>query len=248
MIRLTSLASGEEIENRSQMYELYENNPLPDNEKMANIPLYLKRQELSRILFFNEIYQQIQNLHGVIIEFGCRWGQNLVTLNNLRGIYEPYNYNRRIIGFDTFEGFKNTDEKDGGDSIIEEGSLGVTEDYQTYLEQLLKVHENECPLSHINKNFIIKGDASFTLEKYLKDNPQTLIAFAWFDFDLYKPTLNCLNLIKPHLTKGAILGFDELNDPKFPGETLALKEFAELNRLRIQRNRFSGMQSYIVME
>lgn len=246
--RTTTLASKEEKGNREILFDLYKTNPLPEEEVTANSALFLKRQELSKILFFNELYQQVQNLQGIIIEFGCRWGQNLVTFNNLRGIYEPYNYNRKILGFDSFEGFRNTDIKDGSDPIIEEGSLGVTENYEVYLEQLLAVHENECPLSHIKKNEISKGDAAIALKKYLDANTQTLVAFAWFDFDLYQPTLECLNLIKPHLTKGAVLGFDELNDPKFPGETLALREFADLNSLRIQRNKFSGMQSYIVME
>ncbi|PRX43486.1 crotonobetainyl-CoA--carnitine CoA-transferase [Salegentibacter salegens] len=247
-ITTTTLASNQEKRNREKLFDLYQKNPLPGEEVTSNSALFLKRQELSKILFFNELYQQIQSIHGIIIEFGCRWGQNLITLNNLRAIYEPYNYNRKILGFDTFEGFKNTDVKDGVDSIIKEGSLGVTGNYEVYLEQLLQVHENECPLSHIEKNKLIKGDAPISLKKYLEDNPQALIAFAWFDFDLYKPTLDCLNLIKPYLTKGAVLGFDELNDPKFPGETLALREFADLNSLKIQRNKFSGMQSYVVMD
>ena len=247
-IRLTTLASEEELRNRKLLMDLYKTNPLPEEEVTANSALFLKRQELSKILFFNEIYQRVINLHGIIIEFGCRWGQNLVTFNNLRAIYEPYNYNRKIIGFDTFEGFKNIDLKDGSNKIIEEGSLAVTKNYELYLEQLLIFHEKECPLSHIKKNKLLKGDASVTLKKYLEENPQTLIAFAWFDFDLYQPTWECLNLIKPHLIRGAIIGFDELNDPKFPGETLALKEFTDLNSLEIQRNKFSSMQSYFIFE
>ena len=75
-----------------------------------------------------------------------------------------------------------------------------------------------------------------------------VIAFAWFDFNLYQPTLECLNIIKPHLIRGAIIGFDELIDPKFPGETLALKEFVSLNSLKIQRNQFCGMQSYFIFD
>jgi len=138
--------------------------------------------------------------------------------------------------------------KDGNNEIISEGSYGVTENYESYISDVLRLHEQECPLPHIHKNHIKKGDAPVELEKYLKENPQTLIAFAWFDFDIYKPTFACLELIKPHLVKGAIIGFDELNDPKFPGETIALKEFANLNSLRIQRNIYSGMQSYVVME
>jgi len=196
----------------------------------------------------DELYQKILDIHGIIIEFGCRWGQNLVSFNNLRGIYEPYNYNRRLIGFDTFKGFVNTDVKDGNNEIISEGSFSVSKNYEAYLSDVLRLHEQECPLAHIHKNQIKKGDAPVELEKYLNENPQTIIAFAWFDFDVYKPTRECLALIKPYLTRGSILGFDELNDPKFPGETLALKEFADLNSLKIKRNRFAGMQSYIEFE
>ena len=70
---------------------------------------------------------------------------------------------------------------------------------------------------------------------------------AYFDFDIYKPTVECLKLIKPFLTKGSIIGFDELCDPGFPGETQALKVFGTEN-FKIKRNRFSGIQSYLIFE
>jgi len=244
-IKISTLSSSEEIKNREEMLILHNQNPIPEEEKINNISLFLKRQELSKILFFNELYQKVIKVHGIIIEFGCRWGQNLVTFNNLRGIYEPYNYNRRIVGFDTFAGFNKTHDKDGNNDIIADGSFNVTNGYEDYLMKLLKNHETESPLSHISKNILIKGDAEEELEKYLQENPQTLIAFAWFDFDLYQPTLECLRLIKPYITKGTIIGFDELNDPKFPGETRALSEVFDLKDLNITRNKFSGMQSYI---
>ncbi len=244
-IKISSLASAKEIENRTALLKLQKQNPLPEQEIISNTALFLKRQELSKILFFNEIYKKVSLVHGIIIEFGCRWGQNLVTFNNLRGIYEPFNYNRRIVGFDTFSGFNKVHEKDGNDAIVAEGNFNVTKDYEHYLKELLETHEAESPLEHISKNILVKGNAEEELVKYLEANPQTIIAFAWFDFDLYKPTLECLKLIKPHLTKGSILGFDELNDPKFPGETQALSEVFNLNDIKINRNKFSGMQSYI---
>ena len=247
-IKNTTLSSEEEKKNRKKLLELYKRNPIGEKELIFTSSLFLKRQELSKILFFNELYQKIIDIQGIIIEFGCRWGQNLVTFNNLRGIYEPFNYNRRIIGFDSFQGFLNIDLKDGTNEIISEGSLGVSENYEYYLLEILRLHEQECPLPHIPKNFIKKGDAPIELKKYLNKNPQTLISFAWFDFDIYQPTRECLDIIKPFLTKGAILGFDELNDPKFPGETIALKEFADVNSLKIKRNRFAAMQSYIEFE
>ena len=246
-IQTNTVSSENEQKNRLGLANLINSNPIPDNEKSFHTPLFLKRQELSKVLYFDYVYQQFLNTHGIIIEFGTRWGTNMVTLSNLRGIYEPFNYNRKIIGFDTFEGFKNTNTKeDGNHDIIKEGAFSVTENYTDYLDQLLSIHQNESPLSHIKKYEIVKGDAPVQLSKYLSENPQTIIAFAHFDFDIYKPTLDCLNIIKPHLVKGSIISFDELNDPNFPGETKAVNEAFGLNNIELKRFAPCPMQSYFI--
>lgn len=247
-IEIKTIASKSELDKRDDFFELFSNSPIPKNEKLTNSGLFVKRQDLTKQLFFNDLYNQLLNVHGVIMEFGVRWGQNLVTLNNLRGIHEPFNHSRKIIGFDTFAGFANVDDKDGNHDIIKKGAFSVTNNYEEYLEQVLQYHHSECPLSHINKNFLLKGDATVTLEKYLKEHPETIIAFAYFDFDIYEPTKKCLEMIKPYLTKGSIIGFDELNDPQFPGETVAVRETLGLQNVRIQRSKYSGIQSYIVIE
>jgi len=247
-IQISSLASEEEKDNRKKMVELFINSPIPSDEILSNTGLFLKRQELQKILFFNELYQKILDVHGIIIEFGTRWGQNLVTLANLRGIYEPYNYNRKIVGFDTFEGLKNVTDIDKINSNTKEGAFNVTSGYEAYLKKLMTIHENESPLNHIRKHEIIKGEASITLKQYLEHNPHTIVAFAYFDFDIYKPTRDCLKLLLDHITKGSIIGFDELNDPKFPGETLALNDILQLRKVAIKRTIFSGMQSYLIVE
>ena len=90
----------EERDNRNKLLQLFKDNPLPDNEILLNLNLFIKRQDLSQILFLNELYKKIINIHGVIMEFGVRWGKNLAQLTALRGIYEPFNHNRKIIGFD----------------------------------------------------------------------------------------------------------------------------------------------------
>ena len=247
-MKLRTLASSDEQEGREGATELFKNSPIPDNEKISQVGVFQKRQELSKVLFLNELFQQIIDVHGVVMEFGTRWGQNLTTLSNLRGIYEHYNYNRKIIGFDTFEGFVGINDKDGDDASIENGAFSVSEGYEKYLSKILTYHQSESPLSHIDKFELRKGDASIQLEKYLNENPQTIIAFAYFDFDIYEPTKKCLELIKPHLVKGSVIAFDELNDPGFPGETVALQEAFGLNNVRLQRNKFAAMQSYFIVE
>ena len=242
-----TVSSNAEQDNRLKLAELIKKCPVPDNEKSFHSGLFLKRQELSKIFYFQHLYQHILSTHGVIVEFGTRWGTNLVTLSNLRGVYEPFNYNRKIIGFDTFEGFKNASKDEDGDhEIIQDGAFSVSFEYEKYLEELMCIHQNESPLNHINKFEIIKGDAPIELKKYLEKNPQTIIAMAHFDFDIYKPTLDCLNLIKSHLVRGSVLSFDELNDPNFPGETKAVAEVFDLGKVELKRVPYCPMQSYFI--
>ena len=169
-------------------------------------------------------------------------------IESFRGIYEPFNFTRKIIGFDTFSGFPSTHEKDGEADIIQEGAFSVTKGYEEYLEKILDYHEKESPIPHIQKYQLIKGDATKEIDKFFKENPETIVAFAYFDFDVYAPTKKCLEVIKEHVTKGTVIGFDELNSHDFPGETLALKEVFGLSRYNIKRSPFSSFQSYIVIE
>lgn len=234
---------------QDNILKLFKECPMPEKEVLANLGLFINRQKLSKILFMNELYQSIVDIHGVIVEFGVLWGQNLALFESFRGIYEPYNHNRKIIGFDTFSGFQGFDEeKDGKSNVLGKGNFSVTEEYEKYLEQILDYHEQQSPIAHLKKYQLIKGDATVEIDKYLKDNPETIIALAYFDFDIYKPTKKCLEAIKGYLTKGSVIGFDELNLHDYPGETLALKEVLGLDTYKIRRNKYSSVQSYIVIE
>ena len=241
-------SSSKEVDLRNDFLGLFKECPIPEYELLDNLGLFTRRQVISKLLFFNELYKKIIDVHGVIVEFGVRWGRNLTLFESLRGLYEPYNLNRKIIGFDTFAGFPSIDDKDGRAKNIAQGAFGVTEGYEDYLRKIMNYHEQESPISHIKKYQIVKGDATTEIERFLKDNPETIIALAYFDFDLYKPTKKCLEAIKGHLTKGSILGFDELNVHSYPGETLAFKEVFGLDRFQIKRNQFSSVQSYVVVE
>src|SRR5271157_162172 len=107
---------------RNDFFDLFKKCPIPDNELLLNLSLFIKRQDMSSLLFMNEIYNKIVNTHGVIMEFGVRWGRNMALFESLRGIYEPFNHNRKLIGFDTFEGFPSIHKKDGTADIVSVGS------------------------------------------------------------------------------------------------------------------------------
>jgi len=246
-IRIITNASEREKELRNSFFNLFRDCPIPPNERLNNLSLFMSRQALSNLLYMEFLYRKIVDVHGIICEFGVRWGRNLALFESLRGIYEPFNYGRKIVGFDTFSGFPTIHTKDGNATIASKGSFSVTKGYEDYLRQVLDYHEQESPISHIKKYELVKGDASKTIVKYLDENPETIIAFAYFDMDIYEPTFKCLEAIENHLTRGSVIGFDELNLHAFPGETLALKEFCGLNKYHIRRTPLNPFCAYVVI-
>ena len=100
----------------------------------------------------------------------------------------------------------------------------------------------------IKKFKLIKGDATKTVDTWLEENPQAIISMCIFDMDIYEPTKNCLRLLKPHLTKGSILAFDELNCDMARGVTPALKEVFNLNKIKIKRFPHISRISYFTIE
>lgn len=97
--------SEEEIQAYKNLVKLFRQCPIADDEILKDLPLFLSRSSLGHILFIDSVYRQILNIPGCIMEFGVRWGRNLSLFTSLRNLYEPYNVSRKIIGFDTFEGF-----------------------------------------------------------------------------------------------------------------------------------------------
>ena len=80
--------------------------------KLRNFAKFVPRQNLSLFLAKNEIFKQLLDVHGHIVECGVFMGGGLLTWAQLSAVYEPYNHVRRIIGFDTFAGFPSFARKD----------------------------------------------------------------------------------------------------------------------------------------
>jgi len=242
------LSSSEEKDALGKLVELLKTTPIPGDELLANLGLFLTSKNLSRLLFFYEIYKKIVHTHGIIVEFGVRWGQTLSLLSALRGIFEPFNRHRKIIGFDTFDGLRGLSPADGDKCRCTDGSFSVSNDYEKILEQILSLQEQLNPMSHLRKYEIVKGDAVNTIPEYFVRHPESLVSLAVFDFDIYRPTKAALEEVKPRLFKGSVLVFDELCDDFFPGETLALMETMGVLNLRIQRFPMTARISYAVIE
>lgn len=231
-----------------KLLNLFKSSPIENKDILRNLPLFISRIDLADMMFMIELYKKSMNTHGVIAEFGSRWGRNLALFCALRSIFEPYNHIRKIIGFDTYSGFSEVTKEDGEYSGVQVGGFSVSDNYENYLDEVLQVHEDMAPIKSKKKFKLVKGDIIETLPEYLIDHPETIFSLVYIDVDLYGPTKKILELIKPHLVKGSIIGFDELCHPNWPGETKALSEEIGLNNVALRRMSFSPTTSYLVVE
>ncbi|PDT58080.1 dTDP-6-deoxy-L-hexose 3-O-methyltransferase [Bradyrhizobium diazoefficiens] len=220
--------------------------------RLRDFPKYVPRQNLSHFLAKNEIFKEILDVHGHIVECGVFMGGGLLTWAQLSAIYEPYNHVRRIVGFDTFAGFPSIAQQDKPEQGAEVdfakvGGLAV-QGIEADIKRATELYDLNRPIGHIPRIELVKGDASDRIPKYVEENRHLVVALLYLDFDLYEPTLAALNAFLPRMPKGAVIAFDELNQKQWPGETLAVLDAIGIKSLRIKRFPFTPQISYAVLE
>ncbi len=214
-------------------------------EKLNNFPKFVRRQVIARFLCQYHIFERQISLKGSVVECGVNLGGGIFSWAHFSSILEPYNYHRKIIGFDTFDGFPSLNKKDGK-SIKKKKSLFKRKyDVKKELLNLTKVFDKNRFLNNKKKIELIKGDANNTIPLYLKKNPELLVSLLFLDFDIYQPTKVALDYFLPRMSKGGIIAFDQLNNPDWPGETLAYLEKTKLKKYKLENLNFEPNISFI---
>jgi len=218
-------------------------------DRIDGFAKFASRQAMAKFLARYEIFKKILHVNGSIIECGVLHGAGLLTWAKLSSIFEPANHVRKIIGFDTFEGFPSISQADaaGGDSShLKPG--GMTGSSLEDVEQAVALYDKNRPLSHIPKIELVKGDLCETAPQYLKSNPHLVVSMLYLDVDLYEPTKAALQTFLPRMPRGAVIVFDELNARMFPGETRAVDDVLGLRNLRLERFPFDSYVSFCVLD
>jgi len=220
-----------------------EESPFSMVDILNNFSVYTPRQTVARFLNRYEMFKKILDVHGSILEFGVYKGAGAFSWLHYSSILEPYNISRKIYGFDTFTGFPDISEKDP--STHSKGDLG-----DASYDELVKaatIHQENIAVTHVPRMEFIRGDICETLPAFLKKNPHVIAALVYIDVDIYKPTKTILEMIVKRVPKGGIIAFDELNDERDHGESIALLEEININNHQIRRNYFDSFPCYMVI-
>jgi len=241
-----TLRSAQEKDAAKRYVDIFKNSYCDTAVKLRNFPKYIRRQDATKFLACYEIFKKTLAVKGSVVECGVWHGASLMSWALFSSILEPSNLTRRIYGFDTFEGFPHISAKDK--NKFRETNIGELSSGSSYeeLSSLVGAYDNNRFLGHIKKVELVKGRAEKTIPKFIKHNPHLVISLLFLDFDLYGPTKTALENFYQRIPKGGIIAFDELDNPIWPGETLALLESVGIGKLQIQRVEFDPYIGYAI--
>ena len=245
-----SYSDEKSLKARSKLFSLLKSYPASDGEAERSLGLFLRGSLLARIFAIRELYEKIVLKPGIIIDLGTWRGQTAVLCENLRAILEPLHFNRRIVCFDTFEGYVGFSDKDKATDLHQDGTYRVAADYSEYLAALLMLHEKNNAMGHNHgKHKVIQGDCRVTLPRYLSEHNNELIALAFFDLNSYEPTKVCFEQIFERLIPGGVVAFWQLTRNAIPAEGTVYNK-AILNQLShtIHRTQFYPGLCYLIKD
>lgn len=226
---------------------IFEECPDPIEVKLENFPKYVRRQHLKRFLAMYEIFKLVLPVKGSVVECGVFRGFGVMSWAKLSAMLEPENLTRRIYAFDTFAGFPTVSERDANVIAMPERG-GLRANSYEELQALIEEYDRDRFLGHVDKVHLVKGDVVETIPAFLREHPHLVVSLLFLDVDLFEPTKAALEHFLPRMPRGAVVAFDELDNPMWPGETLAACEALGLPKLALRRLEWDPYIAYAVID
>lgn len=236
-----------EADSATAVAQIFERCPDTTQVKLENFTKYVRRQHLKRFIAMYEVFKLALPVKGSIVECGVYRGFGVMAWAKLSAMLEPENLTRRIFGFDTFRGFPSVADKDRSPFTDTQPGDLCADSYHELL-QLVQEYDHDRFLGHIPKVELIRGDITRTVPEFCASHPHLLVSLMYLDADMYEPTKVALETFLPRMPKGAILAFDELDNPIWPGETAAALDAVGLRNLRLRRLDWDPYISFAALE
>ncbi|GAA1582148.1 TylF/MycF/NovP-related O-methyltransferase [Actinoplanes couchii] len=214
--------------------------------RLANMARYARRAQVTRFAALYELFKLALPVKGSIVECGVFRGSSFMTFAQLSAALEPTNLTRRLYGFDSFGGFPEVGANDRPESTGARAGDLASNSYDE-LSKLLEIYDTDRFLGHLPKARLIPGDVTETIPSFVAENPHLVVSLLFLDLDLYEPTKAALRHLLPRMPKGAVLAFDELDNPLWPGETTAVLDEVGINTLELRRFDFDPYIGYAVL-
>jgi len=178
-------------------------------------------RKMTKVFARYELFKRVIDLPGDIVECGVFKGGGVLLWAHLLQIFNQFSI-RRVVGFDTFAGFPlnalSYEHDRQTAQLIQEQDPTYT---QTSVEEIINIASK---LGIENRIELVSGDATVTIQNYVKGAVGFRIALLNLDFDVYDPTIVALEYLYPLVVPGGIIILDEYS-VRGLGESDAVDEF-----------------------
>lgn len=215
--------------------EHFEKHGISKLEICRNFQIYARRIFLKRFLAHYELFRQVIDLPGDIVELGVYRGTTLMNWANFLEIRNMGDRQKQVFGFDNFAGFEELHEKDGKKTELKTEGSYDSEVFEEILKDALRIFDSDRFIPYKPRVKLIKGDINETLPEFIQNNPGLRVCLAHFDCDLYEPTMTGLKCLWDLVVPGGVVLFDEYGIRPWEGESKAVDEFFKGKNVEIRR-------------
>lgn len=195
-----------------------------DFELITNYGLFSGDTNLFKTLTIFDIINKTSKIKGDIIELGIHKGNTSLLIKKILSIFK---IKKKLYLLDHFKGLIHFNKEDTKVSRKFKGQY-VGKEFQ------IKTFLNFFNFKNIE---IINKDATTLKAGFFKNKKFSL---AYFDMDLYEPTLRALEAIDKNISVGGFIVFDE-GHKKLWSERFAIRDFLKSNKkykkIYIDKNR-----------
>jgi hypothetical protein len=212
------------INKYKQIIKFKKKNNFSDFDLITNYGLFSGDTNLYKTLIIFDLIKHTSKVKGDIIELGIHKGNTSLLIKKILDIFK---IKKNLYLLDHFKGLIHFNKKDTKLSKkLKKKYIGK----RKQIEQFIKFF-NLKNIKIIDKDATTLKPAFFRKKKF---------SLAYFDMDLYLPTLRALEAIDKNISVGGYIVFDE-GDKKLWSEKLAIKDFLKkkknYKKIVIDKNR-----------
>lgn len=181
----------------------------------------------TKLLARHDLYRRVVSIPGDVVEAGVFKGAGVLYWARLIQIFNSQS-TRRVIGFDTFEGYPDALRP------AEQATAARFESeakFDAVSEQQIQAMAAELGLAR--RLELVKGNAVDSVKAYVKANPGFRVALLNLDFDTYESTAACLTTLYPLVVPGGLVVLDDYGVRGW-GESDAVDEFLRGRDITLQ--------------
>lgn len=199
---------------------------------LQNYMTFIQRRDIVQTLAYYELFSQIKDKPGSIIEAGVFMGNGLFTWAKFLETFCPSDRGRKVYGFDNFKGYEAGAKKYDSQAIDYIKSLiGDFKIDQDFVERMIRLHNMDNLVAGVERVKLYAGELSKTIPKFIRSQEGVRIALLLVDLNLYEPTQYVLRELYDRVIPGGIVALRGYGVRPWEGESMAVDEFLKQNKI-----------------